>query len=189
MLYTSSRGGWLGMASGAFVFVLIYRHSLFNLARAIYSRPILRIVIALSAVVAVVVVSAIAMRQWSHATHAPTIASSREEFWPRLGKHFCVRRSAAQGYSRIALPIWLRSPFPARNFFNQAHGLVFNLLSETGLIGLGAAIFALIVFVKNVGQVANSPDTESHWRAAALASLGGTFAHQALSRPRMSTHP
>ena len=177
MLYTSSRGGWLGMASGAFVFVLIYRHSLFNLARAIYSRPILRIVIALSAVVAVVVVSAIAMRQWSHATHAPTIASSREEFWPPAWEAFLRSPISGTGLFTYSSTYLASLSVPPRGIFNQAHGLVFNLLSETGLIGLGAAIFALIVFVKNVGQVANLPDTESHWRAAALASLGGTFAH------------
>jgi|GEM_PF-2194308 len=190
MLYTSSRGGWLGMASGAFVFVLIYRHSLFNLARAIYSRPILRIVIALSAVVAVVVVSAIAIRQWSHATHAPTIASSREEFWPPAWEAFLRSPISGTGLFTYSSTYLASLSVPPRGIFNQAHGLVFNLLSETGLIGLGAAILALIVLVKNVGQVANLPntaphvgqvanlsDTESHWRAAALASLGGTFAH------------
>lgn len=177
MLYTSSRGGWLGMASGALVFVLIYRHSLFNLAQAIYSRPILRIVIALSAVVAVVAVSAIAIRQWSHATHAPTIASSREEFWPPAWESFLRSPLTGTGLFTYSSTYLASLSVPPRGIFNQAHGLVFNLLSETGLLGIGAAIFALLVFVKNVGQVANLSDAESHWRVAALASLGATLAH------------
>ncbi|MBI5080606.1 MAG: O-antigen ligase family protein [Chloroflexi bacterium] len=207
MLYTSSRGGWLGMASGAFVFALLYRHSLFNVARAIYSRPMLRIVIALSAVAAVVAVSAIAIRQWSHATHAPTIVSSREEFWPPAWEAFLRSPLSGTGLFTYSSTYLASLSVPPRGIFNQAHGLVFNLLSETGLIGLGAAIFALIVFVKNVGQVGNLPknvgqvtnlpknvgqvfnlpihvgqvanlsNTEASWRVAALASLCGTFAH------------
>ncbi|MBI4631132.1 MAG: O-antigen ligase family protein, partial [Chloroflexi bacterium] len=207
MLYTSSRGGWLGMASGAFVFALLYRHSLFNVARAIYSRPILRIVSVLSVVVAVVAVSAIAIRQWSHATHAPTIVSSREEFWPPAWEAFLRSPLSGTGLFTYSSTYLASLSVPPRGIFNQAHGLVFNLLSETGLIGLGAAIFALIAFVKNVGQVGNLPknvgqvtnlpknvgqvfnlpihvgqvanlsNTESPWRVAALASLCGTFAH------------
>lgn len=176
MFYTSSRGGWIGTGVAILILLLAYRQTWWQVARRLYAHKVTRVFIVVGAVVAIPIAAWLMIQQVNHPTHG-SFFESRSEFWPVAWESFLRSPLTGTGLFTYGSSYLPTLSVPPRGMFNQAHGLVFNLLAETGLLGIGAAIFAFIVFIKNVGQVVNLSYTESHWRVAALASLGAALAH------------
>jgi len=174
MFYTSSRGGWIGTGVATAVWVIAYRRTLWQVARQLYAHKVVRVLIVAGAAILIPVAVWLMIKQVQHPTHG-SFFESRSEFWPVAWEAFLHSPLTGSGlftYGSWYLPT---RPIPPSGIFNQAHGLVFNLLAEAGLLGLGAAIFVLIAFIKNSWRSVNPP--HDHWRMAALASLGAALAH------------
>lgn len=174
MFYTSSRGGWIGTGVAVLILLVTYRQTLWQAAQRLYAHTVMRILIIVSVVIVIPFAVWLMIKQVQHPTHG-SFFESRSEFWPVAWEAFLRSPLTGSGlftYGSLYLPT---RPIPPSGIFNQAHGLVFNLLAEVGLLGFGAAIFALIVFVKNTWRIVNP--LHDHWRVAALASLGATLAH------------
>lgn len=174
LLYTSSRGGWIGAGVGGLILLFVYRRVLWQQAQALWSHRLMRVIAGVSAMAILLIAAALMTRQVQHPTHA-SFFDARSEFWPVAWESFLRSPLTGTGLFTYGSSYLPTLSVPPRGMFNQAHGLVFNLLAETGLLGIGAAIFALIVFAKNVWRVVNPP--HDHWRVAALASLGAALAH------------
>ncbi len=182
LLYTSSRGGWLG-ATGAFLILsALYRREWIAWSKRLYTRIFWRVTISFAVVIGAATTVYVAIKQFEHRTHAPTIALARVEFWPVAEQMFWRSPFIGQGlftYSSFYLP---SLSVPPRGVFNQAHGLIHNLLAETGVLGTSVFLTGFIIFFRSV-PIFKFEHEADHWRIAAFASLGGTLIHSVFETP------
>jgi len=180
ILYTSSRGGWLGMGVGIVIFALLKGETLRRLARRVWVNPLVRVALSLVALGLAFGVIALAVRQMRHATHGATLEQARGAYWDTAWQTFLRQPLTGQGlftYGSAFLPVW---PVPPTGLYNQAHGVIHNLLAETGLIGFAAAVFLLITFLRALKW------PQDAWQVAALAALGTALGHSLFETPYVS---
>ena len=209
MFYTSSRGGWLGTGAGVLIFAAVERRTIGALIRRALrvGRPVGRVAAIVGGaiaggvgVVGAIAVAAAAARSLQHASHGATLAEARGWYWEAAWATFLRSPVTGQGLFTFAsafLPVW---PVPPTQIYNQAHGVIHNLLAETGLLGLAAAALVLIVFVRAL-RLPNGAREETRgargvedprqgadavWQTAALAALGAGWTHGLFETPYVS---
>ncbi|HLE29287.1 MAG TPA: O-antigen ligase family protein [Anaerolineales bacterium] len=187
MLYTSSRGGWLGMAAGGAIFAAFKGRMAWAFARRVLAHPVGRLAAAVGTAAAAAVV-VFGMRLVEHASHGATLADARGYYWDTAWKVFLRSPVTGQGLFTFAsafLPVW---QVPPSVIYNQAHGVIHNLLAETGLLGLGAAVFMLAQFGRAIPfrHLMRGEAGDELWQMASLASLGANLVHSLFETPYVS---
>jgi tetratricopeptide (TPR) repeat protein len=183
MLYTSSRGGWLGMAAGVLILGVRYRRAVWGLGRRVLAHPAWRALVVVGGVVGVGVVAAVVARQWQHSSHGGTLAQARGPFWDVAWDEFLRSPLTGRGLFTFASAYFPVASVPPGLIYNQAHGLVFNLLAETGLIGLAAFGYAGLRLARTLRLSARNASGDEAWQAAAVAGLGATLVHGMFETP------
>jgi len=139
LFLTSSRGGWLGCVAGLAVLALSGRKRLqswFSTAWAWLRGKPLRIGLA-SILVALILIGGgwLLYRQTQHGSHM-TIALARSEFWPPAWQAFLSSPMVGTGPFTYSSAFINSNSIPPAPLYIHAHGTLFNLLAEMGLLGL-----------------------------------------------------
>ncbi len=153
LYFTSSRGGWIGAAAGfaGLALALLYHNPApwFARLRALVKK---RWPIALAAVgvVGLIAVAAwVFIRQEALPTHAPFL-QSRADFWIPAWNLFIGHPLTGNGPHTFVTAFLQRVSVPPNTIFNYAHNIYLDLLSGSGLLGLGGFIFLAVIVVKTL---------------------------------------
>lgn len=176
MLYTASRGGWLGMVVGGAAFIAMRWRSVGSVARRFFSNPLWRAMILIGSLALAVAVGMGGVRQLQHSSHSPTLSAARGAFWATAWNEFLQSPFVGRGLFTYASLYMLAQSVPPEPIYNQAHSLIFNLLAETGLVGL-AAFGAGLIALARVLQRRDS------WQVGAVAGLSAALAHGMFETP------
>jgi O-antigen ligase/Tfp pilus assembly protein PilF len=147
VFFTSSRGGWLGLAAGIGMMILL------ALVRG--GGAWLRAQVAgwnwrqwsgvgLAALALAAGGGALLIRQGQGATHAGAWFDARTFFWAIGWKMFQTHPLLGQGPNTYATTFAALNPIPPQRLWVHAHNILINVLGESGL--LGAAAFSLVAF-------------------------------------------
>ncbi len=180
---TSSRSGWLGTAAGVVTTVGL---SLSASNTGVSSRALwhwlrrrwaLLIVLSVMGVAALGLLSWAAYRQIEHPTHGP-ILSARSEFWSPAWTTFLQSPWVGQGPFTFGSAYLRANSVPPSLLFIHAHSLFFNLLAETGLVGvLTLGISVLAVFLALWRQVNVLRDEDRAVAVGVFAALTAFAVH------------
>jgi putative inorganic carbon (HCO3(-)) transporter len=185
---TSSRGGWLGMATGlstlAILFALDKKERVVGLWQRLRRQPAFSAAMGLLALGILAAGGFLVVRQAQHPTHAP-LFSSRQSLWAPVWATF------------VRFPVWGAGPgtyatqsmqvrsIPPRTLYMHAHSFPLNTLLESGLVG----ILALAGFVAVSARSAllrwrSTPVGARADLAAAIAALAATAVHSQFDTPQ-----
>lgn len=188
VVFTSSRGGWIGTGVAVFVFVFLTALDNWSWVSARWARlrrrPVYFGLLGVSVVGFLLIVGAVLLRQAKHPTHGPLL-SSRQWLWAPVWATFYQRPIVGAGlgtYATQFLRIW---SVPPRTLYSHAHSFPFNTLLESGLLGLlalaamGVAVGSSLV---SRWRLAN-PGSRS-WLTPATAALAATGVHSLFETPQ-----
>ena len=159
---TSSRGGWLGLAGGIFLFGLMFlkkrypgwfKKSLGYLKRPAY---LIGFIIIVAAVLALAVF--VLVKISNQPTHGP-IMSSRTFLWnPAIT---AIKESPWIGNGPYAYILYYlrENSIPNNHLFDYAHNIYLDTLASSGIIGLIALIGILIVIYKVLFKFLSEKDS------------------------------
>lgn len=180
LLYlTASRGGWFATGVGLLVMALLaireaggltYIRNLIGAARQRWFVSLGVSVIGLLALAALVVLA-------SYQVISPQKAAAafaRVEYWVPAWQTFLQRPLLGQGPLTFGSSYLRLNSVPPYGFFAHAHSIFFNLLSETGLVGIIA--FGMLAFATFVALWQQVNRLTGEDRAVAIAALAGTSA-------------
>ncbi|MBM4421927.1 MAG: hypothetical protein FJ030_00880 [Chloroflexi bacterium] len=178
LFLTASRGGWLGFAAGlaAIAVVKLKESGGATFFRSQWQRAKGRwqisLPIALIGFVALVALGRIASRQILNPQKA-TASQARVEFWVPAWKAFLQRPLTGQGPLTFGSAYLRYNSVPPYGFFAHAHSIFFNLLAETGVVGVIAfGVLAAATFVALWRQVHRLTGND---RAVALSALAASI--------------
>ncbi|MBL8055765.1 MAG: O-antigen ligase family protein [Anaerolineales bacterium] len=150
LVFTASRGGLAGTAVGLAVLAALWAGAVSARARArlgrlwggLRARPWLLAVLGLGLLAALAGLAWRVLQFQGSATQAPALLA-RQEFWPAAVN--ALRESPLWGRGPGTYPSEVRrfKSVPPQRVFLHAHSVPLNLAAEAGLLGLGAALFAL----------------------------------------------
>jgi len=139
LFLTSSRGGWLGAFAGMMVIGLSGRERLKTWLGTAWGwlrgRPVLLGLAGILLLGVVVGGFGLLYRQTQHGSHM-TIALARSEFWPPAWQAFQSSPWVGTGPFTYAGAFIRNNSIPPAPLYIHAHGTLFNLLAEMGLLGL-----------------------------------------------------
>jgi len=144
LFLTSSRSGWLGTAAGVGAAVWLSVRgpapgaSLKPIWEAVRRRRTLWVAVLLVGVAGLGLAGWVAYRQAAHPTHAPSFLVARGNFWIAAWQAFLRSPWVGQGPFTFGSAFVHVSSVPPDLLYTHAHSLYFNLLAETGLVGVVA---------------------------------------------------
>ncbi len=174
LFLTSSRTGWLSAVSGLMVtFWLSQRFleskfSLMGLWRYLGQRRWLGGAMFIVGGVALGLIGWAAYRQLMQPTHG-----GRLEFWVPVWNVFLQSPWVGQGPFTYGSAYMRFSSVPPNTAFSHAHSNFFNLVAETGLLGLMVGIWLLTATLRALWQQLTTPALEN--RAVVVGTLGALF--------------
>jgi tetratricopeptide (TPR) repeat protein/O-antigen ligase len=188
LVFTSSRGGWIG--TGIAVFVFVFLTALDNWfwvdtqwAR-LRRRPVCFGLLGVVFVGLLLIVGAVLLRQAKHPTHGPLL-DSRQRLWAPVWATFYQRPIVGAGlgaYATQFLRIW---SVPPRTLYSHAHSFLFNTLIESGLLGLLALAAMGVAVGFSIGSRWRCANPGSRlWLTAAAAALTATGVHSLFETPQ-----
>lgn len=183
VFFSSSRGGWLGMATALattfFLLALVSfpKGSLNRLRQWLSSRWWRVVPLGCGLALVIVGMTWLGFRQLQHPSHGP-ILTARSNFWLTAWRAF------------QSSPLWGVGPFtygtqfmkyhsvPPWSPFAHAHNYLFNLAAETGLIGLASVGWLIVAILRALGQNWQQAGREHRLLMAGCAgSLAGCAVH------------
>jgi len=180
LYFTSSRGGWLGTATAGGVAVLLaggWPDRLRRLKEWLMARRWRAVGLGGIALGAGLALGILLIRQLHHPSHGGLL-ESRRGFWQAAWIAFSSK------------PLWGTGPFtygetflrthsvPPESVYGVAHNYVFNLASESGLLGLAALAWLTLALGRGLWQVwQRCPFGQRGLMIGVLAALGGCAVH------------
>ncbi len=184
LFLTASRGGWLATGVGGLVFAFVvlrdaggraFVHNLWVAARHHWRASL---VLGTVAVVGLFGLVQLASYQLINPQKGLAVFA-RVEYWTPAWQTFLQRPLLGQGPLTFGSSYLRLNSVPPYGFFAHAHSIFFNLLSETGLLGvLAFGLLAIATFVALWRQVNRLKGED---RAVAVAALVGAVAWAAHS--------
>lgn len=147
LYFSSSRGGWLGTAAGLGVLVLAW--ALMNrtaLSRAwadLRQRPLLLTGLTLALLVIAAAGGYLLVQQASHPSHGGSVMGARTAYWGAGIAAFQRAPLTGTGPFTMATSFVRTQSTPPFQIYIHAHSIYFNILGETGIIGLSAFVILL----------------------------------------------
>lgn len=146
LFFTSSRAGWLAAAFGLFVLLMLVVFRSGGRATLVawperWRRldPRTRWLLAVAALLAAGALTVLLSAQSQHITHGP-LFSSRETFWRVAWNMFQLQPLTGAGPDLFPWFYTRWVPSPPNWFAPHAHSLLMQILSGSGLLGLGALL-------------------------------------------------
>ncbi len=177
LLYlTASRGGWLGAAAGIGTLAVVRARDAGGVAfvRGLWLRARqqwqLSIVIAVIGLAGLVGAGALATRQVVNPTKA-TASQARVEYWGPAWQAFLQSPITGQGPLTFGSAYLRINSVPPYGFFAHAHSIFFNLLAETGLVGVTAFGVLAVAASASLWRQVNRLTGDD--RAVAVGALAG----------------
>lgn len=181
---TSSRGGWLGTAAGigAATWLSVRGQAQGDWVKpaweAIRRHRALLVVVLLAGVVVLGLIGWVAYRQLAHPTHSSSFLSARGNFWVAAWGAFLRSPLVGQGPFTYGSRFLGASSVPPDLLYTHAHSLFFNLLAETGLVGLTAfGVLGAAAFHALWRQLANLRGEDRPVAVGAFAALVAFAVH------------
>ena len=199
LYFTDSRGGWVGMLTLIFVFLILLYYWLNKYFSPFWRTWLLPIVLGGLAgllIMAVMLVEPLRLRVFSiFAGRGDSSNNFRINVWFAVIDMIHDRPMIGIGPGNNAFnkiyPLYMDSRYPALS----AYSIFLEIAVETGLIGLGCFVWLIIVaFNQGVGQLKYLRSLGNHqglWFMAAIASMAGMLAHGLVDtvwyRPQINT--
>jgi O-antigen ligase len=171
---TSSRGGWLGLAGGLFIFALIFlsrrvpgwpRLAWRKLRKPVYLVSGLLVIAVLIAAAGFVFISI-----ENQPTHGP-IMSSRSFLWNPAFKAIAESPWIGNGPYAYIFYYLQENSVPNNQLFDYAHNIYLDTLASSGVIGLIVLLFLIYKLIKNMTKLLK--DKDDYTFLLALGVLGG----------------
>lgn len=146
LFLTSSRGGWLGTAAGAGAAIWLSARApaqsdWLKLAwEALRRRRALMATVLIAGVAGLGLVGWSAYRLMAHPTHSSSFFGARGNFWIAAWQAFLRSPLVGQGPFTYGSAYLRAVSVPPDLLYTHAHSLFFNLLAETGLLGVLACV-------------------------------------------------
>jgi len=190
LLFTSSRGGWIGAAAAltvlAVLFALDQRTHLADRWRYLWrNRPMYLAAGGLLLAAALVASGLVLVRQAQHPTHGP-LFSARQSIWEPVWKTFMQHPLWGSGPATYATQAMQTHSIPPCPFYIHAHSFFLNTLLESGLMGLlalGGLGFASARSI--VAQWRSITPGGRAWLIGAVAALTATLMHSLFETPQI----
>ncbi|GAP18384.1 O-antigen ligase family protein [Levilinea saccharolytica] len=174
---TSSRGGWLGTAAGLGTLgLLVVRDRAADLARAwkwLRQRRTMLVLLTVLGAALLAAVGWMLYRQTLHPTHSP-LFSSRQYLWAPAWEAFLRSPLVGSGPYTFIYFYLANASIPPETLFVYAHSMFLDVLSGSGLLGLGAFLWMLAALVRWLWRGLRS--AQGFERAAILGGLGALAA-------------
>lgn len=184
LFLTASRGGWLATAVGLMTIGLFVVHDqggftfLRNLSRTLWAHKKFSIPLLLLILFCLVALAILAAYQIQNPQKGPA-ALARVEYWVPAWESFLQRPLFGWGPLTFGSAYLRYNSVPPYGFFAHAHSIFFNLLSETGLVGVAAFGFLALATFRALWRQTQILTGED--RAVALAAFAGAVAWAAHS--------
>jgi tetratricopeptide (TPR) repeat protein len=181
---TVSRGGWLGLLSGIGLLALMkvreaggatYARQLWDILR---TRWMISVTILILGIAGLAVIGWVALRQLDSPVKASAF-EARTEFWVPAWRAFSRSPLVGNGPLTFGSIYLLGNSVPPSAFYPHAHSIFFNLLAETGILGVAAfGVLAATAFRALWNQV---NELQGEDRAVAVGGLAAAVAFAAHS--------
>lgn len=180
---TSSRGGWLGLASGvtitAIIVVASFQHQgkLASVTAWIKSHKPLMALVICGIILAAIPASFLGYRLLSHPSHLGADAA-RIRYWTGAVTVFREHPLTGAGYFTYAPQYPRFASIPPEPPTTKAHNVVLSIAAELGLLGLAATAILVASFIIALRAVwYRSSGNGQLLIAGCMGSLGGALAH------------
>ena len=179
--FADSRGGLLGLASSLGVLLLGWvffaspaaRQQFDRLVEWLRASPIVTAVLLLLVIIGVGVVANRFLSFEGDATHG-SVQSARSVFWGAAIETFAESRLVGNGPGTFPTELIEYTSVPPTRPYLHAHSLFFNVLAESGLLGIFGLLGLVVVVVWRAwGQIkAGTVQQRAVWVAFAAALVG-----------------
>lgn len=179
LFLTASRGGWLATVVGLLVlaFIAVQDAGGFTYLQQMWERARTHQLSTLALVVTGVLglggLVRLAVNQVQNPQKGP-VALARVEFWVPAWEAFLTRPIFGQGPLTFGSAYLRFNSVPPYGFFAHAHSIFFNLLAETGIVGVAAFGFLAVATFAAVWRQTTRLTGED--RAVAITALAGAAA-------------
>jgi len=174
---TSSRGGWLGSATGllclGFLFLRTKKELCSSVWNKIKNKRALLLLLGMALLALLTVIALLAYRQMNQPSHG-----SRDEFWAPAMQAFLSSPLLGKGPHTFISAYLQANHVPPYLFFDYAHSIYMDLLSGNGLLGLLAFVGLMFSLVRELWRQLKQ-STGENWglTAGALAALTAFCVH------------
>jgi tetratricopeptide (TPR) repeat protein len=152
LFLTSSRGGWLGVASGlvtlGFLIFIREKQRLKRYWTILTKKRILLTGLILISLISISIIGYLLYKQAIHPTHG-SILSSRRAFWRIAIFTFKENPLFGQGPFTYGSAFLHDKSTPPSMIWVHAHSIMMNLMAEMGILGFGALLFLGFAFIKS----------------------------------------
>jgi putative inorganic carbon (HCO3(-)) transporter len=188
VFFTSSRGGWIGLAAGLGVMVALYYldrpQKVVDYLKQLWGRRLLLILIIPILVAGLLVLFQLFVHQSQHPTHGTGGVSSRAYIWGVAWNDFIADPISGQGPFTYGTDFMRENSVPPDMLLAHAHNYMLNVAAESGLLGL-FALFGITLAILRLIWIrwrSETPGNRSLLIGAA-ASLAGFAVHSIFDTP------
>jgi putative inorganic carbon (HCO3(-)) transporter len=188
VFFTSSRGGWIGLAAGLIVMIaLIYLdrpQKVIDYLKRLWRRRLILMIITPVLLVGLWGLFQLFIHQSQHPTHGTGGVSSRAYIWGVAWNDFIADPISGQGPFTYGTDFIRENSVPPDMLLAHAHNYTLNVAAESGLLGLLALLGVALAILKLIWNrwCSETPGNRS-LLIGAVASLAGFAVHSIFDTP------